>query len=106
MTANASAKGGKSSVCIVHSVTNTVLTNQIDSVLSAPQILGVPLLLLANKQDSPQSLSVEEIRNDYEDWHRRKLESARRSYGEEMEIQHRSERIASLDVMGISALEG
>ncbi|OBZ70736.1 ADP-ribosylation factor-related protein 1 [Grifola frondosa] len=24
-----------------------------DSVLSAPQILGVPLLLLANKQDSP-----------------------------------------------------
>lgn len=106
MTANASAKGGKCSVRIVHNVIHTVLTNQIDSVLSAPQILGVPLLLLANKQDSPQSLSVEEIRNDYEDWHRRKLESARRSYGEEMEIQHRSERIASLDVMGISALEG
>lgn len=74
--------------------------------LSAPQILGVPLLLLANKQDSPHSLSVEEIRNDYEEWHRRKVESARRSYGEEMDSQHRLERIASLDVMGVSALEG
>ncbi|KAI0318875.1 P-loop containing nucleoside triphosphate hydrolase protein [Amylostereum chailletii] len=79
-----------------------------DNVLSAPQILGVPLLLLANKQDSPQSLSVEEIRQDYEDWHQRKMESARRSagYGEEREMEHRRERIASLDVMGVSALEG
>ena len=66
----------------------------------------MPLLLLANKQDSPNSLSVEEIRNDYEEWYRRKLESARRTYGEEMDVQHRAERIASLDVMGISALEG
>ncbi|EKM80621.1 hypothetical protein AGABI1DRAFT_98766 [Agaricus bisporus var. burnettii JB137-S8] len=80
-----------------------------DSVLSAPQILGVPLLLLANKQDSPQSLSVEEIRHDYEDWYQRKLESTRRHarYGEdESEISARRQRIASLDVMGISALEG
>jgi len=80
-----------------------------DSVLSAPQILGLPLLLLANKQDSPLSLSVEEIRHDYEDWHQRKLESARRNvrYGEgENETSARRERIASLDVMGISALEG
>ena len=74
--------------------------------LSAPQILGVPLLLLANKQDSPDSLSVEEIRNDYEDWYRHKLDSARRTYGAENETEHRRERIASLDVMGISALEG
>ncbi|KAI0798547.1 P-loop containing nucleoside triphosphate hydrolase protein [Irpex lacteus] len=77
-----------------------------DSVLSAPQILGVPLLLLANKQDSPDSLSVEEIRNDYEDWYRHKLDSARRTPGAESEGEHRRERIASLDVMGISALEG
>ncbi|ETW80477.1 hypothetical protein HETIRDRAFT_169233 [Heterobasidion irregulare TC 32-1] len=77
-----------------------------ESVLSSPQILGVPLLLLANKQDSPQSLSVEEIRNDYEDWHQRKMESARRRYGEENELEQRRERIASLDVMGVSALEG
>ncbi|VDB96158.1 unnamed protein product [Peniophora sp. CBMAI 1063] len=78
-----------------------------DSVLSAPQILGVPLLLLANKQDSPHSLSVEEIRQDYEAWHQRKIESARRGYGgsaDEHEV--RRERIASLDVMGISALAG
>lgn len=74
--------------------------------LSAPQILGVPLLLLANKQDSPQSLSVEEIRHDYEDWHQRKMESARRTYGEENDMEQRRERIASLDVMGVSALEG
>ena len=74
--------------------------------LSAPQILGGPLLLLANKQDSPDSLSVEEIRNDYEDWYRHKLDSARRTYGSENEVEHRRERIASLDVMGISALEG
>ena len=76
--------------------------------LSAPQILGVPLLLLANKQDSPQSLSVEEIRNDYEDWYRHKLENARRTttYGAESESERRTERIASLDVMGVSALEG
>lgn len=74
--------------------------------LSAPQILGIPLLLLANKQDSSQSLSVEEIRHDYETWHQAKVESARRRYGEENEMNQRRERIASLDVMGISALEG
>jgi len=80
----------------------------LDSVLSAPQILGVPLLLVANKQDSPNSLSVEEIRHDYEDWHQRKIESARRNvrYGEGEDITSRRERIASLDVMGISAIEG
>ncbi|KAF9527313.1 P-loop containing nucleoside triphosphate hydrolase protein [Crepidotus variabilis] len=80
-----------------------------DGVLSNPQILGVPLLLLANKQDSPQSLSVDEIRHDYEDWYQRKLESARRiRYGDgsNNEIAMRRERIASLDVMGVSALEG
>lgn len=68
----------------------------------------MPLLLLANKQDSPESLSVEEIRNDYEDWQRHKRDSARRNstYGEESLNEHRRERIASLDVMGVSALEG
>ena len=81
----------------------------LDGVLSNPQILGVPLLLLANKQDSPQSLSVDEIRHDYEDWYQGKLESARRTrYGEDSntEAATRKERIASLDVMGVSALEG
>ncbi|KAJ7091945.1 P-loop containing nucleoside triphosphate hydrolase protein [Mycena belliarum] len=77
-----------------------------DSVLSAPQILNIPLLLIANKQDSPQALSVEEIRHDYEDWHQRKLESARRNVRDGEGETGRRERIASLDVMGISALEG
>ncbi|KAG7097447.1 hypothetical protein E1B28_004792 [Marasmius oreades] len=77
-----------------------------DSVLSAPQILGIPLLLLANKQDSPLSLSVEEIRHDYEEWHQRKLESARKSRHAEDNSSARRERIASLDVMGVSAVEG
>jgi len=62
------------------------------------------LLLLANKQDSPQSLSVEEIRHDYEEWQQRKLESSRR--GTNIDAPSQRERIASLDVMGISALEG
>ena len=80
----------------------------VDSVLTSPQILGVPLLLLANKQDSPNSLSVEEIREHYEEWYRAKQDSARRvpRYGEEPNEEQRRERIASLDVMGISALEG
>jgi len=80
-----------------------------DNVLSNPQILGVPLLLLANKQDSPESLSVDEIGHDYEDWYQRKLESSRRTrYGDDsnVELATRRERIASLDVMGVSALEG
>jgi len=81
-----------------------------DAVLSAPQILNVPLLLVANKQDSPMSLSVEEIRHDYEDWYQRKLESARRDRfaqdEHEREAAQRRQRIASLDVMGVSAIEG
>ena len=91
-----------------------------ESVLSAPQILGVPLLLLANKQDSPDALSVEDIRTDYEDWYRHKMENARRTYTSdgtyspggmytgdgEGRGEERRERIASLDVMGVSALEG
>ncbi|KAL5507377.1 ARL3 [Sanghuangporus vaninii] len=75
-----------------------------DSVLSSPQILHVPLLLLANKQDAPESLSVEEIRESYEGWYQGKKDSARRTYGEEADRRH--ERFASLDVMGVSALEG
>jgi len=53
---------------------------------------------------------VDDIRHDYEDWHQRKLESARRTrYGEAdiiVDMSARRERIASLDVMGISAIEG
>jgi ADP-ribosylation factor related protein 1 len=75
-------------------------------VFSAPQILGVPLLLLANKQDSPSCLSVDEIRHDYEEWQQRKIESSRRRRGMSNDAQSPVERVASLNVMGISALEG
>lgn len=104
------AKDGKSSVrpepqalCV-----STHVAGFADSILSNPQILEVPLLLLANKQDSPQSLSVEEIRNGYEDWHQNKLESARRDRFSETEtsLAAKRQRLASLDVMGVSALEG
>ncbi|KAI0268847.1 P-loop containing nucleoside triphosphate hydrolase protein [Gloeopeniophorella convolvens] len=77
-----------------------------DTVLSAPQILGVPLLLLANKQDAPGALAVADIRQDYEEWYQRKIESARRRQGDEADRAQRRERIASLDVMGLSALDG
>ncbi|KAL1734777.1 P-loop containing nucleoside triphosphate hydrolase protein [Schizophyllum commune] len=80
-----------------------------DSVLSAPQILNVPLLLLANKQDSPNSLSVEEIRHDYEDYYQRKIESQRRNRYDgsgDGNDGTRRERIASLEVLGVSAIEG
>ncbi|KAI3595153.1 1-family small gtpase [Moniliophthora roreri] len=52
-------------------------------------------------------MSVEEIRHDYEDWRQRKMENARRGrHGESDDSNARRERIASLDVMGISAIEG
>ncbi|KAF8518749.1 P-loop containing nucleoside triphosphate hydrolase protein [Gautieria morchelliformis] len=76
-----------------------------DSVLSAPQILDVPLLLLANKQDNPGSMSVQEIRENYEAWWQRRKEEAH-DRGEDGSKTAQEERVASLEVMGISALEG
>ena len=88
-----------------------------DEVLNSPRLLNLPLLLLANKQDNPTSLSVSEIRESFEAWHR-----ARQSKGhvEEEEGEQggkkpstrwddggaKEERMASLDVMGVSALKG
>ena len=113
-TTSASARAGKSSVRFFFIIPQRktgcaetqTQTRTLDSVLSAPQILGVPLLLLANKQDIPNSLSVAEIRHDYEEWYQHKIECARRRQGSEMDNEQRRERIASLDVMGLSALEG
>lgn len=81
-----------------------------ESVLAHPQILDVPLLLLANKQDAPNSLSVNDVRASYEAWWQ-----TRRADGEEVAepgqigagmIMGDDQRAASLDVMGVSALEG
>ena len=73
--------------------------------LSAPQILDIPLLLLANKQDSPGSMSVQEIRQNYEAWWQKRKEE-NHDRGKDATKTSREERVASLEVMGISALEG
>lgn len=91
--------------------------------LNSPRLLNLPLLLLANKQDQTASLSVAEIRGSLDAWQR-----SRSSRQEEDEPRigatgeggsaaegtrdkwddggAKDERMASLDVMGISALEG
>lgn len=74
----------------------------IDTVLNSPRILGVPLLLLANKQDIPGSLSVESIRENYEEWWQlRSSEEAHRAGSRRVE-----RRMASLEVLGVSGIEG
>ncbi|ODN80641.1 hypothetical protein, variant 1 [Cryptococcus amylolentus CBS 6039] len=105
-----------------------------DEVLNSPRLLNLPLLLLANKQDSPTSLSVAEIREAFDAWQRSrshrnghdenqilskdKGKGKAISQGEEAGHLERvsealpddggakDERMASLDVMGASALEG
>ncbi|KAF8326568.1 P-loop containing nucleoside triphosphate hydrolase protein [Cantharellus anzutake] len=73
-----------------------------DAVLNHPRIMGLPLLLLANKQDLPDSFSVEAIRANYEEWWQlRNAEEAHRLGGRQIE-----RRMASLNVMGVSAIEG
>ncbi|CAE6435882.1 unnamed protein product [Rhizoctonia solani] len=76
-----------------------------ETVLAHPQILDVPLLLLANKQDAPNSLSVNDVRSSYEAW----WQSRRADAGEDTSdgvIVGDDHRGSSLDVMGVSALEG
>lgn len=81
-----------------------------DEVLNSPRLLNLPLLLLANKQDVPGSLSVEEIREAFEAWSRARRTGeageGRELEGEEWDGGAKDERMASLDVLGISALEG
>ncbi|KAG9054612.1 ADP-ribosylation factor protein 3 [Serendipita sp. 407] len=84
-----------------------------NEVLTSPQISGVPLLLLANKQDADGSLTVQEIRENYEEWWGRKQNqnqlNARAQGGQDhhhSEANEEHRRMASLDVMGISALKG
>ena len=101
-----------------------------DEVLNSPRLLNLPLLLLANKQDSPTSLSVQEIRESFDAWTRAHPERRRAALDENQEaigdvegdIKGKGkeveradgwdndgaveERMASLDVLGVSALEG
>lgn len=86
-----------------------------DEVLNSPRLLNLPLLLLANKQDLPNSLSVAEVRELFDAWQRARPQPKRRESdashpdGEDPSSpieERRAERLASLDVMGVSALEG
>ncbi|KAK6907194.1 hypothetical protein I203_101184 [Kwoniella mangroviensis CBS 8507] len=112
-----------------------------DEVLNSPRLLNLPLLLLANKQDSPTSLSVAEIRESFDAWQRARSnretdeedkpkdkgkgkakEPADNQEGDHSQAEAKGqqpgehkqwhdggakdERMASLDVMGVSALEG
>mgnify|MGYP002718785499 CR=1 FL=1 len=80
-----------------------------DEVLNSPRLLNLPLLLLANKQDAPGSLSVAEIRESFDAWTRakRSTDDGENTPGEGWDDGGaRDERMASLDVMGVSALEG
>ena len=102
--------------------------NKVDEVLNSPRLLNLPLLLLANKQDSPSSLSVAEIRESFDAWNRarpaRTEKSRDKGKGKSKELDPspevdgakkssdwddggaKDERMASLDVMGVSGLEG
>lgn len=100
--------------------------------LNSERLLNLPLLLLANKQDSPTSLSVAEIRESFDAWQRAHPERRRaeeedragpEAEGREEQVDRKGKgradgteswddggakdaRMASLDVMGVSALEG
>ena len=87
---------------ISHFLATSMMRSCKDTVLNHPRIMGLPLLLLANKQDLPNSLSVEAIRENYEEWWQlRNAEEAHRLGGRQVE-----RRMASLNVMGVSAIEG
>ena len=105
-------------------------SDRADTVLTSPRLLNLPLLLLANKQDTPTSLSPAEVRESFDAWHRARSESDRDDAsnldptqesdgqapggGHSVEKSGRSsdfdgakaERMASLDVLGVSALTG
>lgn len=93
-----------------------------DEVLHSPRLLNLPLLLLANKQDKDTSLTVAEVREGFDAWQRarpQRLQAESSASGssqqpedttglraDELSDAQRAERMASLDVLGVSALEG
>ncbi|KAL1409540.1 ADP-ribosylation factor protein 3 [Vanrija albida] len=91
-----------------------------DEVINSPRLLHLPLLLLANKQDKSSSLSVAEIRESFDAWQRSRPKAdedaepesptdetgGSRAAAAGIDAEAKAERMASLDVMGVSALEG
>lgn len=78
----------------------------LETVLSTPQIIGTPMLLLANKQDVENALTVEDVRYEYEAWWHNRMNDPRTPYSHRVSEGAPMMRSASLDVMGISALKG
>jgi ADP-ribosylation factor related protein 1 len=64
----------------------------------------LPLLLVVNKQDQPSALSVAEVRESFEAFQRAALEAD--AAGEKVDGEMKAERVATLDVLGMSALTG
>ena len=103
-------------------------TPQPESVLSSPLTLHLPLLLLANKQDSPLALSSTEIRESYEVWVQARKQRTQQAGGHNRRLstmgsdavggggtmaeegsgagEGEGERGGSLEVLGVSGLEG
>ncbi|EJT46971.1 hypothetical protein A1Q2_02019 [Trichosporon asahii var. asahii CBS 8904] len=88
-----------------------------DDVITSPRLLNLPLLLLANKQDKDTSLTVAEIRESFEAWQRARPgkedeeaaapgPSSEARAADVVDADAKRERLASLDVLGVSALEG
>ncbi|TXT04250.1 hypothetical protein VHUM_04248 [Vanrija humicola] len=77
-----------------------------DEVIHSPRLLHLPLLLLANKQDKASSLSVAEIRESFDAWQRSRPRTGGSRAVAGLDGEAQAERMASLDVMGVSALEG
>lgn len=57
-----------------------------------------------NKQDQPSALSVAEVRESFEAFQRAALEAD--AAGEKVDGEMKAERVATLDVLGMSALTG
>lgn len=84
--------------------------------ITSPRLLNLPLLLLANKQDKDTSLAVAEIRDSFEAWQRARVgkenegdapgSSSGARAADVVDAEAKRERLASLDVLGVSALEG
>ncbi|CAK9787137.1 P-loop containing nucleoside triphosphate hydrolase protein [Cutaneotrichosporon oleaginosum] len=77
-----------------------------DEVLNSPRLLNLPLLLLANKQDKDTSLTVAEVRESYDAWQRARTRVPDSPQSGVLEEEDKAQRMASLDVLGVSALEG
>jgi ADP-ribosylation factor related protein 1 len=89
-----------------------------DSVITSPRLLNLPLLLIVNKQDAPSALSVSEVRESFEAFQRAALADLAAGDEEQGGVKGESEggkgvdelakaeRVATLDVLGMSALTG